>query len=152
MSTQDVLDIQDVLFAYATHLDKRTPEAMADEVFTTDVVIDLGYGAWEGIGKATAEYRREVDLFHGTAHVLTNPRISVDGDTAKSSVYVTAWHWTRGVAEGKEPNSDFVTVGVYLDRLVRTDGGWRISHRRFRRLGPSAIGIGTLPSFIQPEA
>lgn len=152
MTATDFLDIQDVLFAYATHLDKRTPEALADEVFTHDVVVDLGYGAWEGAERAVAEYRREVDLFLGTAHVLTNPRVTVEGDTAKSSIYVTAWHWTKGVAEGEQPEADFVTLGVYLDRLVRTEAGWRIAHRRFRRLGPGAIGIGALPGFIQPDA
>ncbi|MGC4250205.1 MAG: nuclear transport factor 2 family protein [Sphingobium sp.] len=147
MSDRD--EIEEVLHAYATHLDKKTPAALADEVFTHDAVIDLGYGVWEGPERFVKEYSWELEQFDGTAHVLTNFRCQIDGDTASSSIYVTAWHWSKGSAEKERfPTSDFVTIGVYLDKLRRDPQGWRIAHRRFRRLGPSALAIGAMPDFI----
>lgn len=141
--------IVDVLNAYATHLDKGTPEGLGEEVFTADAVIDLGYGAWEGRDRLVREYASEIEQFGGTAHMLSNHRVHIDGDSARSTVYVTAWHWPKA-AEGEQPEADFVTIGVYIDRLRRELRGWRIEHRRFRRLGPSAIAIGRFPDFIQP--
>lgn len=148
MSDRD--EIQDVLQAYATHLDKKNPAGLAEEVFTDNAVIDLGYGVWEGAERFLKEYAWELEQFDGTAHVLTNFRCKIDGDTATSSIYVTAWHWSKGLADSERfPPSDFVTLGVYLDKLERRPHGWRIAHRRFRRLGPSAVAIGTMPAFIK---
>jgi hypothetical protein len=150
MSDRD--QILDVLYAYATHLDRGTTDGLGTEVFAADAVIDLGYGAWEGRDRIVREYSAEIEQFGGTAHVLTNARIDVDGDTAKSSVYVTAWHWPKEQdPENPHPEADFVTVGAYLDRLERRPEGWRIVHRRFRRLGPTAIAIGRFPDFISVD-
>jgi SnoaL-like domain len=143
--------IAETLNAYATCIDKGEPEGMARDVFAPDAVVDLGYGAWNGPDEIVRQFAAEIETFDGSAHVLTNLRVKLDGDVASSSVYVSAWHWNK--AEGADPARpvDFVTVGVYLDQLRREEAGWRIVHRRFRRLGPSAIALGALPSFIQPE-
>lgn len=143
--------IAETLYAYATCIDKGEPEGMAREVFARDAVVDLGYGVWDGPEEIVRQFAAEIETFDGSAHVLTNMRVDLDGDTASSSIYVTAWHWNK--AEGADPGRpvDFVTVGVYLDKLRREAAGWRIVHRRFRRLGPSAIALGALPAFIQTE-
>ena len=147
MSDRD--QILDVLHAYATHLDRGTVEVLGTEVFAPDAVIDLGYGTWEGTERIVHEYGSEIAQFGGTAHVLSNARIDIDGDSARSSIYVTAWHWPKETDPAKpHPEADFVTVGVYLDVLQRRADGWRIVHRRFRRLGPSAIALGAFPAFI----
>ncbi|MFF1553025.1 nuclear transport factor 2 family protein [Rhodococcus erythropolis] len=140
--------ILDVLYAYASHLDKGTPEGLGTEVFAADAVIDLGYGRWEGRERLVREYSTEIRQFGGTAHILTNARIQIDSDTAVSSIYVTAWHWPKEDSASPHAEADFVTIGVYLDKLERREEGWRITHRRFRRLGPSAIAIGRFPDFI----
>lgn len=143
--------IADLLNAYATYIDKGEAEGLAREVFSADAVVDLGYGAWDSPEEIVRQFASEIELFEGTAHVLSNLTVKLDGDSARSSIYVTAWHWNR--EEGADPTRpvDFVTVGVYLDELRRLQAGWRIVRRRFRRLGPSAIALGSLPPFINPE-
>lgn len=145
--------IEETINAYATWIDKGEAEGLAREVFAADAVVDLGYGAWEGAAEVVRQIGAEIDQFDGCAHMLTNFRLlELEGDSARSSVYVTAWHWNKGErsADTTRP-AEFVTVGVYLDRLERRDQAWRIVHRRFRRLGPSAVAIGELPPFIDPE-
>lgn len=68
-------------------------------------------------------------------HVITNPKIIVDGDRGTG-----AWHMMfRGIdAEGLE----IWAMGVYDDEFVRTDEGWRIARIRARIifLGPYGQG------------
>lgn len=144
--------IQETVLAYATCIDRREPAALAAEVFAPDAEVNLGYGTWTSAEQTAREIGAELDEFEGTAHVLTNHRIAVEGDAAKSSVYVTAWHWDAGNEGDPDRGADWVTVGVYVDRLERLAQGWRITNRRFIRLGPSAIALGTLPAFITSAA
>ncbi|MGE0065960.1 MAG: nuclear transport factor 2 family protein [Solirubrobacterales bacterium] len=144
--------IEEVLHAYATHIDKGEAQGLVRDVFAADAVVDLGYGVWEGAEEAARQIGGEIELFEGSAHMLSNLTVSLEGDSARSTIYVTAWHWNRGEGNADpERPADFVTAGVYIDRLRRDPEGWRVIHRRFRRLGPSAIAIGKLPEFIQPE-
>jgi hypothetical protein len=142
--------IEEVLHAYATCIDKGEAEGLAREVFSEDAVVDLGYGAWNGAAEVARQIGEEIDQFDGCAHMLSNLRLELDGDSARSTIYVTAWHWNRDPEADPSRPADFTTVGVYIDRLRRESQGWRIVGRRFRRLGPSAIAIGRLPDFIQP--
>ncbi|MGA8988111.1 nuclear transport factor 2 family protein, partial [Aeromicrobium sp.] len=55
-------------------------------------------------------------------HMITNELISVAGDAADASSYLTLFEITP----------DGITViltGRYVDRLIRTDVGWRIIER-----------------------
>ena len=65
-------------------------------------------------------------LFPGldaTQHSMSNPRISVDGDTATCIVYMQAEHFLR-VDEG----DNFYTLGgYYTDHLIRTADGWKLT-------------------------
>jgi hypothetical protein len=70
------------------------------------------------------EYSRRAMIHsEGTAHILTNVDVGVDGatGTATASSRVIAHHWSI------------------------TDG-WRITHRVVGVLGPGGLGAGTLPS------
>jgi hypothetical protein len=141
--------IEDVLLRYCYLVDvAREPRRLGEEVFTADAVDNHGVGPWRGreeIGEKQAEV---IARFSGTAHVLTNVRIEVDGDTAHSHSYVTAWHWLAESEAGAP--ADFVVVGTYVDDLQRTPEGWRISYRRFRPLGRAVLAIGELPAYLQP--
>jgi uncharacterized protein (TIGR02246 family) len=60
----------------------------------------------------------------GSAHLVTNVRISVDGDKATS-----VCRWTL-VSPGSEGGRPVVTSkGRYEDKLVREDGRWKFKER-----------------------
>jgi 3-phenylpropionate/cinnamic acid dioxygenase small subunit len=119
--------ITDVLVRYATGIDtKNWP--LFRTCFTEDVQADYGkgVGSWTSVDGIT-EY---MDVMHkdmlDTKHFLSNFVIDVAGDTATASTYV---HAILVVTD--DPLTWYEPVGRYEDRLVRTDDGWRISHRTF---------------------
>ncbi len=57
-----------------------------------------------------------------TRHVITTQAVAVDGDEAISDAY-----WQFWVNTATEPS--VALMGTYRDRLVRTDGGWKLAHR-----------------------
>jgi 3-phenylpropionate/cinnamic acid dioxygenase small subunit len=117
--------ITDVLVRYATGIDtKNWP--LFRTCFTDDVRADYGadVGSWDGVDGIT-EY---MTVMHAemvdTKHRLTNFVIEIDGDSATASTYVHAV-----LVVTNDPLTWYEPVGRYEDRLVRTDEGWRISHR-----------------------
>lgn len=141
--------IHDVLVRYCDCIDGRDIDGLARDVYTEDAVDDHGWGPWEGVTAILDGLRPVLDRFGGTAHLLSNVRIDVDGDEARARSAVTAWHWATGNDRG---TADFVAVGVYEDRFVRTDAGWRITYRRFGPIGPTIKGVGALPPVLRIEA
>jgi ketosteroid isomerase-like protein len=139
-----------VLDHYCHCIDTGKPELLTDEVFAHDAVDDHHFAVWRGRDEIREAFTQIVGRFAGTAHVLGNTRVHVDGDTAHSRAYVTAWHWLPGGDEIRAP-ADFVVLGAYHDELRRDAPGWRIIHRRFRPLGRSALGAGTYPPFLDPD-
>ena len=118
--------IIDVLNAYATCLDTRDWLGL-NNVFHPEAV---------GIYAATLNGRTEIvdsiRSFLGgcgpSQHLLGNYQISIDGDTAESSTKARVLHIGAGERADLTP---FESIGVYLDRHVRTADGWRIIHRHF---------------------
>ena len=147
---QDRLDVADVVAHYSHCLDRREVDRIVDEVFAHDAIVDYGYGEWHG-AEVAAWISRQFRRYVATAHLLTNVRVTVDGDTATSSCYLLGLHWLEA-PEGTPPErpADLTFTGVYEDTLRREPAGWRIARRRFRPLGPSTIAFGTLPDFFRP--
>lgn len=152
MGSEASLEIEAVLHAYCELIDRREPARLASEVFADEVRVDMGYGVWSGAAAASAALQLVVSRFAASAHVLTNIRTQLTGRDARSTSYVTAWHWAPAESQPAEREADFATVGVYLDRLRRETAGWRILERRFRRLGPSGVAIGRLPAYLRGAA
>lgn len=132
MAAADLADhaaISDVLTRYATALDMRDWDLL-DAVFTHDAVGEYG----GRIGRTYHGRAAIVELVRGaltgldaSQHILANPRVTVAGDLATSHVELHAQHFLPGNARG---GSTFEVGGTYLDRLLRTPDGWRITHRR----------------------
>ena len=61
-------------------------------------------------------------------HLLGNYQISIDGDRAESSTKARVLHVGAGERAELTP---YEAIGVYRDRHLRTDEGWRIIHRHF---------------------
>jgi len=133
----DTEEIQRVVNAYARNIDERTPENFVTEVFTQDANVDVGFGVLQGIDQIVQAYTSEIQKFEATAHMNSNLEVEIDGDTARSTMNVTFWHWTKANGEARDKDRG-VYLGVYTDQLTRGPQGWRIAHRRFRMLGPAS--------------
>ena len=77
-------------------------------------------------------YRTDVPFAY---HILTNPFLEVDGDTAKGN-----WHllWQGTDGDGRE----LWLAGVYDDTFVRTPEGWKIKtlYMKCAYIGPRNEG------------
>lgn len=145
----DRLAISDLLTHYSHCLDTRQLELLASEVFAEDADVDYGWGRWTSGRQLTDWMIETFESFAGTLHAISNERIALDGDEASSTCCVQAYHWLPASAEADRMRpADFVFAGMYEDRHRRTEAGWRIARRRFRRLGDSSLAVGELPPFM----
>ena len=113
-----------MLDRYADALDTRRWELLS-EVFVPEVEFDFGEWTVASREEAVAIIRSYLEDCGPTQHLLGNYRIDVNGDAARSRVYVRAFHVGIGEATGKT----YEMGGEYRDELRRTPEGWR-SHRR----------------------
>jgi 3-phenylpropionate/cinnamic acid dioxygenase small subunit len=121
----DVLAIRDVIDRYATALDRRDWDHLRS-CFTTNCRADYeGFGSWTEREPLVAW----LDTIHRelgpTLHRITNHQIEVDRDRARATSYLDALLQLR-----QQDDQDLLhVVGKYVDELIRTDEGWRISDR-----------------------
>jgi len=122
---EDLLAIQQLFVDYGEHLDSGDFAAYA-QLFAEDGEVLLG-----PMGRATGrEAIQELmtrtlgDRVGTTFHIVTSPRVKLDGDTATSTVM-----WTV-VGTGDENALAVPMVGHHIDDLVRTAEGWRFQRRR----------------------
>lgn len=97
------------------------------DLFTADARWDMPGGELEGRENllAGAIERRSAGTVgpgSNTRHVITTQAVAVDGDEAVSDAY-----WQFWVNTASEPS--IALFGTYRDRLVRTEGGWKLAHR-----------------------
>lgn len=136
----DRLAIQDTITRGCTAIDTRRPD-LFDQVFTPDAVIDYGPLAAPMDYQTFRKWSQDwVDgaaaSFHGWQHLLSNMVVEIEGDGAS----VSSDFYNPLVALDQ---SVIHSYGRYHDRLVRTEAGWRIAHRRTQALrnpDPAAVG------------
>lgn len=122
--SDDVQRIVDVCVRYAYALDGHDWDQLR-ACFTPDVTGEYaGVGTLHGYDALEDLCRRALEGLT-TQHLLGNHLVEVDGDEARSTCYFHAQH-VRADAEGG-PN--YTVAGRYADRLVRSDGGWKIAER-----------------------
>ena len=126
---EDRLAVGDVIIKYADSVDLLDMDRYAT-CFTDDVVV-TGFGekAFTGLAEympwvtaARAKYGR-------TQHMIGNIRVTLDGDRAHMRSYVQATHEIPG-----DPGHLLTLWAAYVDDLVRTADGWRITHHHLERL------------------
>ncbi len=128
----DRLAIADLMVQYFVNVDRRRFDAVKG-VFVPGTLVD--YSDLMPIGNAVpAEEvvdRIEAAMaenYSTTLHNMGNHEVVVEGDRARSEIWVVAYHVYSDPSrqQGRLP-----VAGLrYLDRLVRTADGWRIEHRR----------------------
>ena len=91
-----------------------------------------------------AHARKRFETMIATQHTMTNPRVTLEGDTAICRMYVEAWH----LAE-LDDGEDWCTIGgEYINHLLRgPDRRWRISrlclNRRWTIGNPAVLNKPT---------
>jgi hypothetical protein len=124
---EDLEAIRRLLTRYARALDRSDWERMR-ACFTADATDD--HGPYQGSVDALVHGTRELmSGYWGTMHVLGQSAIELDGDTAVAETYALSFHRRHCVGGAGAGDEDTVTGIRYLDRLVRTDGGWLIAAR-----------------------
>lgn len=123
----DERDIYRLMVQYADRVDANDP-AGAAACFTHDGT-GIYWGEYQGREAIASRLAEILDAFTVTSHHLSNPAIDVTGDQATSLSYVYAFH--RRVSDG----SPLHVWARWVDRLERTDEGWRFARREVARVG-----------------
>lgn len=124
---QDLLDTQaivDLTIAYGWILD-HGPRSDLDQVFTADAVAIYGGQRFDGLPAIVQKVEDSLGHLSVSQHIVSNQQVSIDGDTATCRCYLHAQHTKRGTEGG----DNYIVAGRYIDDLVRTPDGWRITHR-----------------------
>jgi uncharacterized protein (TIGR02246 family) len=122
---EDLAEIHRLFVDYGQHLDAGDFAAYAD-LFAADGEVRLGpMGSAKGRDQIRSLMERALAGVVGTSyHVITSPRVQIDGDTATSEVM-----WTV-VQRGPDGAPVVPMIGRHRDELVREEGRWRFRLRR----------------------
>ena len=129
MSSDDRAQITEVLDRYAEALDLRRWELL-ETVFAPEIAFDSGEWMVRGRPEVIAQIRTYLDGCGPTQHLLGNYRVALDGDRARSRVYVRAFHACKDRSDPRV----YEMGGDYADELRRTSAGWRSVKRSLRVL------------------
>jgi hypothetical protein len=130
LSALDRLEIIELQSIYAWGIDGKDGSLFA-KAFSDDIETDYGYvGTHSGLDFFTQWMNGFHAPFEATQHVISNPWLTVEGDEVVYRSYVVATLVCNGT-----PGGDQMTGGGhYVDRVVRTDAGWRIRRRDARNI------------------
>jgi hypothetical protein len=124
---RDIEAIKTLKSRYCHLVDARRWKELA-ELWTEDAVCDYGFfGTYSGPDEIVNTFFAElVDASSSfCVHMIHNPLIEIDGDSAKGSWYLTS-------QTTNQPSNRAVWVmGIYRDEFKRIDGSWKISSLQF---------------------
>ena len=143
MSAEDKLAVAECMYRYAAGVDTRD-WAMYRSLFADEVEIDFSsYGP--GLPPVTMAADDWVaglkPLFGGlaaTQHMMSNPLVELEGDSAQITMYMRAHH----VFDPNDPESYYTVGGYYRNQLVSDRGHWKLVRVRLTvtwRLGHPEI-------------
>ncbi len=128
MADSDIIAIQQSLNLYGLAVDSQRWD-LFDRIFTDDVDADYGPTShWTSRAQFKADFAAFHDPFDSTQHTLSTHLVHVTGDGAQSFCN-GSWRLIRKAVDGA-PLWD--GTGWYEDDWLRTDAGWRITHRTCR--------------------
>lgn len=123
----DVEAITQLLHTYALAVDAQRWE-LFDEVFTTDVQVELGATKWADLTSWKSDFAVAHRTFDATTHGVVNVNVKVGGSRARALS-----QGMFSMVRRSTPGGTRVTGGGwYDDELTRTDGGWKIFRRNIQ--------------------
>lgn len=139
VAAMDRSEIVEVACRYTWALDAKSWDLL-DDVFTPDATADLGGVSSDGREAIKERIAAALGPLDVSQHLVGSHDVTVgpDGDAATHRCQLHAQHVRRAATDDVGPDASiearsspdrFVVAGIYDDRLVRTDGGWRIAHR-----------------------
>jgi len=128
---EDLEEIRRLLLEYASRLDAADFRGYA-ELFTADGELNAQLGRAKGREAIVALLQDRLGTNpdrprKAAFHLVGNPDIRIDGDTATSSVL---WAYVTHDSEGLPI---ILQLGHYRDALAREDGAWRFRRRDISR-------------------
>ncbi|MVM37635.1 hypothetical protein GO730_08525 [Spirosoma sp. HMF3257] len=129
---RDKLDLTELVNRLFMYTDDRNWQGLINEIFTTDVYLDMESNGGAPPGMVTAQAITDgwhqgfqgVDaIHHQGGHYL----ITVNGDQADVYGYAVATHYRTAAIHGKTRTF----VGSYDIKAERTGNGWRINHLKY---------------------
>lgn len=128
---EDRAAIADAIHAYAWHFDRNEADAVA-ALFAEDARVDYGPDVPDIHGRAAIRAgvaKGLAEIFAATSHHVSNIRIALEGDAARSTCLLYAWHRYRSGAPDGE------LWGQYHHGFVRTPEGWKIAELVLKAAG-----------------
>ncbi|MEM9038013.1 MAG: nuclear transport factor 2 family protein [Actinomycetota bacterium] len=126
----DITEIIQVTNRYCHAIDGGDWDTLRERVFLPDAVMEFRPGDpdhqrndIDGIVDYIATALGPLDT---SQHLVGSHVVEVDGDEATCRCYLHGQH-VRRAAEG---GPHMIVALTYDDRVVRTEAGWRIAHRR----------------------
>lgn len=119
--------IRELIANYCFCYDEAMFEQWVD-LWTDDAVFNVDGKVMRGRA-ALQQFTREARLVNGkppVKHLTMNQMIEVTGHTANARCYLLT------MMKRKDGSLTAVTAGVYNDKLVKTDRGWRFAERALR--------------------
>ena len=123
----DRLEIQQLMATYSNAIDRRDYDRL-DGVFTPDAYIDYrAMGGIEGLyPQVKAWLGPALRYFPQYYHLIANTEVILAGDTATARTVC----FNPMEVPLPQGGSQVMFLGLwYLDKLIRTPAGWRISER-----------------------
>ena len=122
----DRFEIQALLVDYIDAIDAKNFDAL-DDVFSKDAIIDYSAvgGAVGNLSEIKTYLTKALEKFPSSQHMLGLPQLKIDDDTATAR---TICFNPMVIERDGAPHVFFVGIW-YVDKLVRSEKGWRITHR-----------------------
>jgi 3-phenylpropionate/cinnamic acid dioxygenase small subunit len=134
---RDQSEITTLLYQLGAALDEKRFDDLR-EIYTPQAVFDFAGSPKTGdLDSAIAGGKDMGARFAHTHHVMTNPIVELNGDTARVRANLIATHVYRADA----PERHYTAGMVYHFTAVRIPDGWRFSHVKLERIWRS----GQLP-------
>ncbi|MGD9796214.1 MAG: nuclear transport factor 2 family protein [Acidimicrobiia bacterium] len=122
---EDLMAIHQLFIDYGAHLDAGRFDEYG-KLFATDGEALMGpMGRAKGPEAITALMSGILgDKVGNTYHIISSPRVDLDGDAAHSEVM---WSVVTKMPDG---SASLTAVGRHVDDLVKENGAWRFKKRR----------------------
>jgi hypothetical protein len=125
--------IIDLFSQFAAAMDVQDWDLLAD-VFSDDAIVDHSMETWDGeveelwvgIDEVMAKMRDGISRHASGHHMITNHRVTIDGDHARAVAYLHSVH----LDDAQHPEVHGDHGGWYLCDLVRAGAGWKVARMK----------------------